>query len=56
MTPEELDKAIERQREEVRRLKESELQAAREATGGDTRTKSVIAGLNTASRRRRMFK
>lgn len=54
MTPEELDAAIEAQRAEVQRLKERELQAAREAT--KPRVVSTIADLNTASRRRRMFK
>ncbi len=38
MTPEELDAAIEAQRQEVRRLKEEELRAGREATGQGRRT------------------
>lgn len=54
MTPAELDRAVENQRAEVQRLKERELQAAREAT--KPRLASTIADLNTASRRRRMFK
>ncbi len=49
MTPEELDAAIEEQSALVRRLRESELQAAREAA--KPRTSSVIGELNKRSRR-----